>query len=243
MRRFKTFGLFFLAVFAMSAVAASIVRAETETASFSWAQGTTKLVGETDPTEPTQILTLLNGKLETTCNEGSGESAVSGTGASTVSVENIFKADTGLTPTKNLCTTNISGANASFRLNGCGGELHAGTTISSAPNGESEGTATIVCPVGKEIETEATGCLIRIPGGQTVGPIYYRTVKTGAKEEVTGEAYIGLKPLAPHNRAVTYSSSKALCGVHNNETNGTYLGKGTVVGLDVNGNQTDVTIT
>lgn len=213
---------------------------------FSWDSGTTKLVGEADPSSPSQVLTVTPGGVtgSFTCDEVTGSAAVEGTGGEAITATGIGYDDSGTTTEPGKCTGNVAGISlkTTVNFNGCDYDLRAGTTLAEAPNGETEGTLEVKCTEGKAIEFSAAGCLVKI-GLQTAGPIYYRTTHTeGHKEEVTVEERIGDDPTVPHNDALNYTTSGLTCGTHS-ETDGTFTGKLTFHGANAKGEATNVAVT
>jgi hypothetical protein len=244
MRNLKALGLAMLAAFALSAAAAADAQAVEGT--FSWEEGTTKLVGEADPTAPTQLFSVTPGihTASFKCDEVTGTATVTGTGAASVTAKNIVYSDTGTTPETNKCTGTADGfaAVATVRFNKCDYHFVAGTTEAEAPNGKTEGTVEIKCEkAGEKIEVEEAGCTVTV-APQTVGPVYYYTTHTtGHPEEVTVEAKVG-KTATLHNNAIDYVTSGLTCGSHT-ETDGTYEGKVTIKGFNASNAQTNVTVT
>jgi hypothetical protein len=241
-RNLKSLGLALAAVFAFGAIAVSAAQA-TE-AGISWAEGTTKLTVEADPTAPSQELTITPGAITSsfTCDEVSGQATVTGTGGA-VTAQNLVYSDTGTTPSTEECTGKVNGIalKVPVKFNGCDYKFSTGTTEGTIAEGKAEGTQSIECPVGAVIEVKAAGCLVKV-GPQTVGPIYGRTVKTGSGlEHVTIEAKIG-KTATTHNNAIDYSTSGITCGTKN-ETDGTFVGNQTVTGFNAGGTATNVTVT
>jgi hypothetical protein len=246
-RNLKALGLALVAVFAMSAVAAT--GASAATGEFQWEAGTTKIVGEADPTAPSQEFKITPGAITAsfTCDEVSGE-ATGLTGTSDegkgVTAQNIVYSDTGTTPAVEECTGKVNGiaVKTPVKFNGCDYKFTADKTVGAAGAGLVEGTVHIVCAGANVIEVKAAGCLVKV-APQTVGRITYTTKTTGdGLEHVTAHAEVGLAAGNTHNDAIDYTTSGITCGVHN-ETDGTYEGKVTFSGFDANKNKKKVTVT
>jgi hypothetical protein len=243
-RNLKALGLALVAVFAMSAVAAS--GASATAGEVSWGANTTWITAETDPSAKDQTFTVTPGSITAsfTCDELSGKAMVDVEKSSATSItgEGIAYNDSGTTPEKEVCTGKVNGIalKTTVKFNECDYHLNAGTTVGEKAAGISEGSAEIKCPAGKVIEVNAAGCLVKV-GPQKVGRLTYTTVKTGTKEEITAHAEVG-ETAGAENNAIDYTTSGITCGTKS-ETDGTYKGTVTFKGSDVNGNQTDVTIT
>jgi hypothetical protein len=74
------------------------------------------------------------------------------------------------------------------------------------------GSVTVICPVGKKINFEASGCKVEV-GGQTVKPVTYTNLATSPKS-VT---------VKPNVTGITYTGS-ALCPSSGTHSDGTYAG-------------------
>lgn len=236
-RNLKALGLALVAVFAMSALAASAAQAVEAT--FSWPETTKHLTATADPTAPAQNFTITTGKFGFECNVVTGEQAVTGTGAASIGSTNLTFSHTEK-PADN-CKGPLN-SNAPVKMNGCTFTFKAGTTLKEAPTGESEGTADVVCPPEKEITIEAVGCITHVPAQTGLGPVFYRTVKTGAKEEVTIEAKVAAG-IGAHNKAITSTHTGFTCGT-GTSIDGAYTGKATIKGFEANKTtQSDITVT
>jgi hypothetical protein len=243
-RKVKTLSVALVAMLAISALAASAAQATA--GEFSWAAGTTKIVKEADPEAPSQLLTITPGAITAsfTCDEVSGEATgLTGTGSTSITMQNIVFSDSGTTPEKEVCTGKVNGISVKtpIKFNGCDVKLTADTTVGVKAEGIVEGTEHLECPVGKVIEVQSAGCLLKI-GPQTIGRVTYTTKTTpGGLEHVTAHTEIG-GGLGEHNNALDYSTSGITCGAHN-ETDGTYQGTVTFTGFDSSGNPKSVTVT
>lgn len=242
-RNLKALGLALIAVFAMSGLAASAAQATN--GAFQFEAGTTKLTAEAYPTDPSQVFGVLEDKFTFTCNELSGRST--SFSSMEVTAENIVFSDTGLTPTTDKCTAGL--VNATVEMHGCDLRFTPGTTVTGNPGepvtGTTEGTADIICPAGGEITIIAeAGCAVHIPEQTGVGPVYFHTVETGTKEEITVEAKINHVPVSLHNHGFKYKGTGFACNTGGAyKEDGSYTGKVTVKGDDINGNQTNITVT
>jgi hypothetical protein len=242
-RNLKALGLALVAVFAMSAVAAA--NASATSATFSWGEGATKIMTAADPTSPSQELTITPGAITSsfTCDEVSGSATISGSGASSITGQNISYSDSGTTPEKEVCTGKVNGiaVKTPIKFNGCDYNFIAGTTVGELAEGIAEGTIEIKCPEGKVIEISAAGCLAKI-SPQIIGRVLWTTVKTtGQLSDITGHTEVGLTA-GQHNNAIDYSTSGFTCGVHS-ETDGTYKGTFTITAAVADGTSTRSNIT
>jgi hypothetical protein len=238
----KAIGLALIAVAVAGATSAATAQA-TE-AEFEWASGTTKIVGESDPTAPSQEFVITPGAITSsfTCDEFTAEATVSGTAAKTLTFPNVSYRDTGTTP-EAACTGKVNGISLKVtgNSNECDFKAIAGTTVGTVGEGKSEGTVGVECPSEKKIEILAAGCTVKI-GPQTIGPVYYSTIKTGSGlEHITAEAKIG-QTATTHNNAIDYSTSGLTCGTKT-ETDGTYKGNVTFTGFNSSGTTTNLTVT
>jgi hypothetical protein len=258
-RNLKALGLALVAVFAMSAVAASAAQATNGT--FSWDPSTTGFTVEADPSTPSQLFTVktkTNATVESTCDEVSANlNLPEGTSSETLTATEIVYSDSGTTPTENACTGHLGEVEEVSQVNmhGCHYKFHAGTTVGSMENMETEGTADIVCPEGVAGVTVTAGtCTVTVPPQEGVGPVFYRTATTpntqereeGKREDVTVEARIGEEiggVQTAHYNPITYNTSGFPCGSQTGRHDGTYTGTVTVKGHDSIGNLTDVTVT
>lgn len=231
-RNLRTLGLALIAVLAMGAMVASAAQAE-ETGIFEWEEGTTLLTGTAEPVANggTQIFTILGG-LTVQCDQVHADVNVTTTESpsSTLTTTGLTYNDSSKGEDK--CRGPL-GTSPKIEMNGCQYLFHAGETVSEH---ETQGDVTIECPVGKQIVINGAGCVVTVPGGQTVGPVDYQTITGtgGAKDDVT---------IKPTVTGITYSTSGFLCGSHSDETDGTYTGTVTVVGKDASGNPTNVEVT
>jgi len=231
-RNLKTLGLALVAVFAMSAVAASAAHATA--ASFSWDSGTTRLTGTAAPIAEggTQKFTITAGALSTSCDTVYATAEVSGTSASSITTigsptyTNTVEEKAG---EKHTCTNNVGGK-VTVSTTNCNYRFNAGTTVTA---GTSSGTVDIVCPAGSEgITVNSPGlCLIHIFAQNGLGPVNYNTM-SGPPEDVT------IEPLVNN---ITYTHT-GLCG-NATKADGTYTGQVTVKGENASGAQTNATVT
>jgi hypothetical protein len=246
-RNLKALGLALIAVFAMSAVAASAAQATA--GAFSWASGTTKLMGSADPEAKNQTFTVTPGAVTAsfTCDEVDGEASVSGTTATEVTAPTIVYSEAATTASEGagFCKGTVAGipnVKTTVKMNGCGYKFTSNTTVGTLAEGKVEGTVHIECQEEKVIEVSAAGCLVKV-GPQTVGRITYTTKVTGSGvEDVTAHAEVGLTA-GEHNNAIDYSTTGITCGNHPAETDGTYAGTVTFTGTNASQGATNVTVT
>ena len=231
-RNLKALGLALVAVFAMSAVAASAAHATA--ASFSWDSGTAKLTGTaaTVAEGGTQKFTITGGALWTSCDTVYATAEVTGTSASSITTTG------GITYTntaeenageKHTCTNSVGGK-VNVSTTDCNYRFNAGETVTAS---SSKGNVDIVCPAGSAgITVNSPGlCLIHIFAQNGIGPVNYSTM-AGPPEDVTIE---------PAVTNITYTHT-GLCG-NATKADGTYTGKVTVKAENASGTQTNGTVT
>jgi len=231
-RNLKALGLALVAVFAMSAVAASAAHATA--AEFSWDSGTTQLTGTAASVAEggTQKFGITGGLLSTSCDTVYANAPVSGTSATSVTTNtkvtytNTVEENAG---EKHTCTAS-TGGKVTVSTTDCNYRFNAGTTVTA---GTSSGTVDIVCPAGSTgITVNSPGlCLIHIFAQNGLGPVNYSTM-AGPPEDITIE---------PNVNNITYTHT-GLCG-NATKADGTYTGKVTVKGSNASGGQTNATVT
>jgi hypothetical protein len=227
-RNLKAFGLVLVAAFAMSAVVTSAAQATA--GKFTWGSTTQKITTVQDTgAGGNQIFTTTPGTV--TCNEVTGSATIAkGTTESeevlsnAITYSNSGSADTCPGP---------FGTQPKFEMNGCNYRYTAGVTIGTSGM-ETTGTTHIVCPAGKQIVFNTTGCTIKVPAQTpTGGHVIYRTITTTPQNHVTAEITL---------TGTTYSDSGLLCGTHADETNGTFTGNVTLKAFDSAGAQTKLEV-
>ena len=222
-RKFKAIALALVAVFAMSAVAASGAQAAE---GFNWEEGTSLL---TASAQERQIFTTNAGEIK--CREVVGDAAVSGTGATSVETTSITYRET---PENDNCETTLgSFATATIDMNGCNYLFHAGTTVEPGNTNRTQGTADIVCPTGKQIVVTSSTCTIDIGPQTGLGPVYYENTAVSPKDVDINPAITNIK------YTQTKTTSFFSCG-EGTFTNGTYKGKVTITGETSKGAQKSV---
>jgi hypothetical protein len=173
MRNLKVLGLALVAVFAMSAVAASMASADDLTSEVS-------PVTLTGAQEENDVLTTTAGNIS--CKEIKYKGTAV-TPTTTVSVTPEY-------PEKSGGVTNCTalGFPMLVDVNGCSYLFHIGAGVTT-------GTLDIVCPAGKEITVtvnylSTVKCIIHVPAQTGLGPVTYTNVGSGATREITVSAKI-----------------------------------------------------
>lgn len=225
-RNLKVLGLAFVAVFAMSAIAASAAQAS---AHIGWAEGTTTLTGHAAAVGGTQAFTTTAGTI--TCNEIFAKVETAGYSNPTSTIETSeLKYDNNGTGN---CPSNLIGFEPKIEMNGCNYLFHLEET-----DGEEmtvSGTADVVCPAG---------AFIKINGGAAC------TVYVGSQTGIHITAHTVTPPEAePEDVLITANTGKVikyhhegLCGKGEGE-DGSYVGNTTVTGETSKGVRTAVTVT
>jgi hypothetical protein len=219
-RNLKALGLALVAVFAMSAVAASGAQA----AHFAWAEGTTTLNGSAEANAGgIQKFTTSVGTFE--CNSVTASASVSGLTSETVTTNSITYNNSG---SADECPASLGTAHIS--MNGCNYKFHAGATVGESTT-ETSGTVDVICPTNP-IEINVSGlCLVKVGSQTGLGPVIYKTI-AGSPSTVTIE---------PKVTNITWTSS-GLCGTHG-DSKGTYTGNVIVKGENELAEQTAVSVT
>lgn len=220
-RSFRNLALLFVAMVAVSAIAASAAGATV--GKFSWSEGTTQLSFAGDGE---QVLGLSVGSIK--CNSASGSAAVTGTEALSVGAKLTFT-DAG---EEDKCRGPL-GTMTGMKVISCTYRFNAGTTVGELGKGETEGTLDLVECSSGPTSFGGPGCTIRVPEQSNLGPVFYRTVKeAGQKERFTIEG----------NITNLHYETEGLCGTGTG-TNGTYALRLSVKGFTSKGVQTDATVT
>jgi hypothetical protein len=236
-----------LALLAISIVgSAAVPVAQATEGGFTWENGATKIKKEADPDAPTQEFKITPGAITASfiCDEVSGEATVTGTGSTSLTMQNIVYSDSGTTPEKEVCTGTVNGigVKTTVKFNGCDYKLTTNTTVGEKAAGVVEGSVHLECPAGKQVEISAAGCNAKI-APQTAGRVLYTTVITVPSliEHVTAHFDLGGTEAA-HNNAIDYSTTGLTCGTHA-ETDGIYRGTKMYTAFDDFGNRKSITVT
>lgn len=203
-RNLKMFGMAIVAVFAMSAVAASMASADSFTAEKA-------PVTYTGNQSEANVFTTTVGTVKCTVTTFKG--TVNSTSTTTASV----------TPTYSGCTA--FGFPADIEVNGCEYLLHVGAATT--------GTVDVVCPVGKEITVVATTsatnptpkCIVHIKAQSGLGTVTYSNVGTGTTREVLVSVNV-----SGIHYTHTPGSGLGACPTEGTSTTGTYTGSVLVTG-------------
>jgi hypothetical protein len=217
MRNLKVLGLALVAMFAMSAVAASMASADDLTSESS-------PVTLTGAQEENDVFTTTAGN--TSCKEVKYKSAPTATPTTTVSVTPEYPEKTA----GGLQNCTALGFPAKVDTNGCTYLFHIGAGVTT-------GTLDIVCAGSNEITVTANNtatekCIIHVKGQTGLGPITYTNVGSGTTRELTVSAkitnlsYSHTRPAGePGLGACTTGSG----------TTGSYNGKAIVTGENASG--------
>lgn len=231
-RNLKALGLALGAVFAMSAIAASAAQATA--GEFSWGATTSTLTAVEDPSAPNQIFTTTAGGF--TCDNVHGDAAIADATSTSITGTKVGYWDAAISTQAEHKCTGPFGTKPIVNTTECHFRFHPGETVGEKGAGETTGTVDLVDTKGSEtdcVALEAPGCILHIPPQNGINRIRYKTVKTGVKEEVT---------VTVTSNNITYHHTGFLCG-NGSKADGTYEGKITITGTNVEGNQTDVTVT
>ena len=234
-RNIKALGLALVAVFAMSAMAASAAQAEGEGAPDFWAaQYPAHIEATPDPGSGRQVLTSPFGKVR--CEEVQGTAVLNERSNELTSEEIGYSGDCtalGLFPT----TVDAEGCHFTFTVE----ETETASTSNGSvhldcPEGTGSITVTIF-EVGSEPPhpEEELICTIHIPGGQTFGGITYHNIETeDGIMHVTVEANTG--------GVIHESHEGSLCGTGTSETD-SYTGSFIASATNSKGEPINTTIT
>lgn len=209
MRNLKILGLALVAVFALSAMAASMASADDLTAE----KYPVTLTGDQDG--QTDVFTTTAGTV--TCKKASYHGTISGPST-----------EVSATPTYSECLA--LGFTGTIDMNECTYKFKIGGS------GSTTSTVDIVCPAGKEITVTAiaagtTKCIIHVPPQTGLTHVNWTNV-AGPPKEITGDIEItNLKyshtGTAPPSPAVGTGLGACTTG---SATNGKYTGKAKVIG-------------
>jgi len=155
-RNLKALGLALVAVFALSALAASVSSADT----FTSATSTTILTGETDGASETIIKSQPEGGANLKCKHASYAGTQSGTAVTSVRVH----------PKYSECEIEGIGA-ATFDTQGCD-YLLTGTTTNE------DATTKIECTTGSEILMTSSLCVLHFGSQEPLGGVHYTNLAT-----------------------------------------------------------------
>jgi len=207
-RNLKALGLALLAIFALSAIAASGAQAA---GVFTWQSGTQRLVAEADTeggSEATGVQKFHTFVGEVQCQQVSGEVAVSGTEAQEITAQNPSYHNTSSTK----CSGPL-GSSPTIEFGNCDYKFTAGETIGQTGM-ETTGKAHIECTAGQVVVNGGGLCTIKVPAQKNMtGHVVYKTI-TASKNYVTFEATV---------TGITYDS-EGFCGKQTGRTDGTYNG-------------------
>jgi len=224
-RNLKALGLALLAIFALSAIAAS--GAQATAGVFTWESGTQHLTVEHDaeggnPATGSQKFTTFVGQVQ--CQEMSGKVGVSGTESQEMTMQGVSFHNSGSTK----CSGPLS-SQPTFEMGNCDYKFTAGQTIDEM---QTTGSAHIECTSGT-IVINAPLCQIKVKAQKpTGGHVIYHTI-TAAKNYVTMEATVS----EIHSVAQGFFCEKGTT------TNGQYKGNVIVKGYKSDGvTQTNVEV-
>lgn len=218
-RNIKALGLAFVAVFAMSAVAASAAQAA---GSFNWDSGTTTLERTSNES---QVFTTTPGKV--TCSEVvATATGLTGTSATSVTTTSLTYSNAGA---GDKCSGPF-GTQPKIEMNNCNYVFHAEETVGGSES-KVEGKTDIACPGTSQIVINALLCTIKVPAQTGLSNTVFENNATSPTSVVINPSITGIH----------YTTSGASCGTHT-ETNGTYGGKVTVVGKNSGGTTTNVSV-
>ena len=226
-RNLKALGLALVAVFAMSAMAAS--GAQATDATFSWDEDTKFLTAHE---ESSQVFSTTAGSF--TCDMVTGHANVEGINdVKTVTGTEVIYWNTASGSKEEAKCEGPFGTSPTIETNGCHFRFNAGETTAA---GTSEGTVDIIGCTGGEITINAPLCTIHVTEQEGVGPVTYHTV-SGSPEDVTIESHA--------NNIVSHHEGFFCGGSAHTDTAGTYTGKVTITGYRdaAHTEQTNVTIT
>ncbi len=192
-RKFKTLGLTLIAVFAMSALSASAASA----AEFRHEGGEDAKVTASNAGEGAHVFTAgLIGNIS--CNTAT----FTGTEFLTSPQPTIT-----VLPSYSGCTF-LTIPNVKVNMEGC--EYRFNTPTGSGPY---SGSVSVICPVGKKINFEASGCKVEV-GPQTLSSVSYTNL-AGPPKSVTVKSNV---------TGITYTGSALCPGAQGTHSNGTYTG-------------------
>ena len=192
-RNLKALGLALVAVFALSAMAASSASAVDKVTT-----GVSPAV-LTGVSELGQFKITTPGEPNVRCTTSKYNVKVA-SGASEITIEPTYEGTLGVTPHAHHCNLSFAGANeATVDLNGCDYDLKGETTGSD--NG-TDATVSVTCPAGQEITiTTNVGCTFHIPPQTPTSGGATTTNKSGKVEvKVT-------------STGITYTTSGAFCAL------------------------------
>lgn len=193
--KLKALGLTLVAVFAMSALSASAASA----AEFRHEGGEDAKVTASNAGEGHHVFTAgLIGNITCTTATFTGTSFVTSPQA-TITVS----------PTYSGCTF-LGISNVKVNMEGC---TYRFNTPASEGAGTFTGSVTILCPAGKKINFEASGCKVEV-GEQTVSSVTYTNL-AGPPKAVTVKSNV---------TGITYTGSALCPGAQGTHSDGTYTG-------------------
>jgi hypothetical protein len=221
-RNLKALGLALVAVFALSALAASSASAVDK---FTAAKSPVVITG----TSHNNKFTITNPDVGFECTTSSF-SATYTSGATEITVDATYTGTILQTSgTHEHCTATSPATKATVSMEGCDYDLTGNTT--GLDNGKTDATVWVTCPTGKEIKIVTNaGCTIRVPSQTpTEGGVVYTNEAGKVKVDVTATG-------------VTYTSEGPLCslgGIPSEANNSDYTGDVVVSGFEDNGGTTE----
>jgi len=227
-RNLKALGLALLAIFALSAIAAS--GAQATAGVFTWESGTQHLTVEHDaeggnPATGSQKFTTFVGQVQ--CQEMSGKVGVSGTESQEMTMQGVSFHNSGSTK----CSGPLS-SQPTFEMGNCDYKFTAGETVGETGI-ETTGMTHIECTSGQIVINGGGLCTIKVPAQSAMtGHIRYHTISPSLTY-MTIESTI----------VKTTYDSEGLCGKQTGRTDGTYNGNLIVKGFKGNpGTQTNIEV-
>lgn len=181
-RNLKALGLSLVAVFAMSAMAASAAQATA--GHLAWETGATLVTAHQEATGGSQLFKTTAGSV--TCDTVTGDASLVGLTNPSASIETTNITYTDSTKEADHCRGPL-GTSPEIAMNGCQYKFNAGETAA----GKTDTTVGTVDITGctnadKSITINAGICTIHVKE-QNVGPVYYHTILEGGVEKVTIE--------------------------------------------------------
>jgi hypothetical protein len=221
-RNLKALGLALVAVFALSALAASSASAIDK-----FTTGSTAVV---TGTSHDNVFRTTSPVFEATCTTSSFSGTV-GFGATEITIDATYTGTINQTSgTHEHCTATTPASKTTVSMEGCDYDLTGSTTGSDG--GKTDATVWVTCPAGKEIKmTTNSGCNFKVPGQtSTSGGVTYVNEPGGKVKAVMTST------------GVTYTTEGALCalaGFPSEGNNADYIGTVVLSGFQDNGGNTE----
>jgi hypothetical protein len=216
-RKTKALGLAFVAVLAVSAVAASAAQAQ---GTFVYETGTSKLVAAQ---QAVQKFHVEAGNVE--CSELKGE-ATSLPASPATEIQTTFLTYSNQTNTEDKCTGPV-GTQPKIEMNGCQYTFHAGETLEGEE--KTSGSADIKCGGTNQIVINAPGCTIKVPAQNGLQQVIFQN---------NGGQQVVINPIVIN---ITYQQGGLFC-TNTEKQNGTYQGNSVVQGQQSGGTATKVQV-